>query len=246
MPLDQEKLKQEVLDSGELPRHVAVIMDGNGRWAKERKMPRIFGHREGRKSVRRVLEAAVVLGIEDLTLYTFSMENWNRPAREVKALMKILIDVLDEEFEEMMDKNIRLSAMGRLSLLPEDTRKSLKDCMDKLSGNTGTRLNLALSYGGQTEIVDAVRKIAEAASEGSLDPQKIDESNFPEYLYLPDLPPVDLLIRTSGESRISNFCLWHLAYSEIHLSDTLWPDFGEKEFYLAVRDFQGRERRYGR
>ncbi len=243
---DASSLKEEVLRRGNLPRHVAIIMDGNGRWAKKRGLPRIMGHREGRKAVRRTTEAARELGIEHITLYTFSTENWLRPLSEVKALMGFLEEVLREEIDQLGENGIRLAAMGRLDQLPEQTRKALDAGIARLAGNRDMTLTLALSYGGRAEIADAARELARAAAAGDLDPESIDEDAFAERLYLPENPAVDLLVRTSGESRISNFCLWQLAYAEIHITETLWPDFGAVDLYRAVSDYQGRERRYGR
>ena len=243
---ESASLMDEVMARGDLPRHVAIIMDGNGRWAKKRMLPRVMGHREGRKAVRRVLEAGADLGLDYLTLYTFSTENWKRPLAEVKALMSFLVEVLEEEFDNLHEKGIRLEAMGRLEQLPEETAAALRRGMERLSGNEGMQLTLALSYGGRAELADAARSLAREAAAGRLDPETVDEDALARHLYLPELPPVDLLIRTSGESRISNFCLWQLAYAEIHLTDRLWPDFSADDLCLAIRDFQGRERRYGR
>jgi len=243
---ESRSLKEEVLRGGTLPGHVAVIMDGNGRWAKQRRLPRIMGHREGRKAVRRVVEAARSLDIPYLTLFTFSTENWKRPKAEVQALMGILVEVLDEELGNLDEHGVRLSAMGRLEQLPAEVRTALDAGIERLSGNRRLDLTLALSYGGRAEIADAARDIARAAAAGTLDPEALDEESFARHLYAPGLPPVDLLIRTSGERRISNFCLWQLAYAEIHITESLWPDFGEEDFLRAVLDFQKRERRYGR
>jgi len=243
---ESASLMDEVMARGDLPRHVAIIMDGNGRWARKRMLPRVMGHREGRKAVRRVLEAGADLGLDFLTLYTFSTENWKRPRAEVKALMSFLVEVLEEEFDNLHEKGIRLEAMGRLEQLPEETAAALRRGMERLSGNEGMQLTLALSYGGRAELADAARSLAREAAAGRLDPETVDEDALARHLYLPELPPVDLLIRTSGESRISNFCLWQLAYAEIHLTDRLWPDFSADDLCLAIRDFQGRERRYGR
>ena len=243
---DAPSLRDEVLQGGELPRHLAVIMDGNGRWAKRRRLPRIMGHREGRKAVRRIVEASRSLGLEHLTLFTFSTENWKRPAAEVKALMGILVEVLREEIDNLHENGVRLSAMGRLDQLPAEARQALDRGIERLSGNSGMTLTLALSYGGRAEITDAARLIAREAATGRLDPESIDEETFALHLYRPEQPPIDLLIRSSGEWRISNFCLWQMAYAEIHVTETLWPDFGEDDLYRAILDFQGRERRYGR
>jgi undecaprenyl diphosphate synthase len=243
---DDSNLKEEVLRRGDLPKHVAVIMDGNGRWAKKRHLPRIMGHREGRKAVRRITEAASELGLSHLTLYTFSTENWLRPLSEVTALMGFLEEVLRDEIDSLDKNDVRLAAMGRLDQLPDETRMALEAGIARLANNQGMTLTLALSYGGRAEIADAARGIALAAAVGDLDPNSIDETAFSKYLYIPDLPDVDLLIRSSGESRISNFCLWQLAYAEIHITETLWPDFKETDLLSAISDYQGRERRYGR
>lgn len=243
---DLDSLKREILRRGNLPRHVAIIMDGNGRWAAKRMLPRIMGHRAGRKSVRAVIEAAAGLGIEALTLYTFSMENWNRPRAEVKALMSFLEEVLASEFAELDRNGIRLEAMGCLERLPESTRRALAVARERLSGNDGMVLNLALSYGGQTEIVDAARAFADQVASGKARPGDLDEAGFAGLLYRPELPPVDLLIRTSGEQRISNFMLWQIAYAEIYLTRTLWPDFRARNLLQAVTSYQERERRFGK
>lgn len=243
---EADSLKRQLLEQGDPPAHVAVIMDGNGRWARKRLLPRIMGHREGRKAVRRTVEAAADLGIKYLTLFTFSMENWRRPGTEVKALMQFLEDVLESEFEELDRNGIRLASMGRLDLLPEGTMHHLIRAQERLSGNTGMQLNLALSYSGRAEIIDAARRFAAAVAAGEAKPEDLDEARFEACLYLPELPPVDLLIRTSGEQRISNFCLWQLAYAEIHITQTLWPDFHAEHLYRAILDFKSRERRFGK
>ncbi|MCB9512856.1 MAG: di-trans,poly-cis-decaprenylcistransferase [Candidatus Latescibacteria bacterium] len=241
-----ETLKRQILEQGGPPTHVAVIMDGNGRWARKRLLPRIMGHREGRKAVRRTVEAAAELGVGHLTLFTFSMENWRRPGAEVKALMEFLEDVLEHEFDELDRNGIRLSSMGRLELLPPRTLATLRRAEERLAKNTGMELVLALSYGGRAEIVDAARAVAAAIARGELAAADLDEDVFARHLYLPALPPVDLLIRTSGEQRISNFCLWQLAYAEIHITPVLWPDFDAEHLYRAILDYQSRERRFGK
>lgn len=229
----------------DLPGHIAVIMDGNGRWAKKRRLPRIAGHKAGRESVRVTVRTCARLGIPALSLYTFSLENWQRPSKEVKALMHFLGTVLRSEYLELKDNNIRLRAMGRLDLLPGGTKKTLDETIASLSSNDGMILNLCLSYGGRAEIVDAARKIAAAAASGGLDPGSLDEDTFAGYLYSPDIPDPDLLIRTSGEMRISNFLLWQLAYTEIVVTDVLWPDFREEHIFAAIDEYLGRERRFG-
>jgi undecaprenyl diphosphate synthase len=228
-----------------LPRHVAVIMDGNGRWAKKRMLPRLAGHRAGTESVRATIRASAKLGLSALSLYTFSLENWNRPRLEVDGLMRFLGDVLRSEYLELAENNIRLRAMGRLGMLPRETLDTLDETIGKLSGNTGMILNLCLSYGGRAEIVDAARKIAGAVRERSFAAEDLDEKSFRRFLYDPDLADPDLLIRTSGEMRLSNFFLWQLAYTEIVVTETLWPDFREEHLLDAIREYLGRERRFG-
>jgi len=228
-----------------LPRHIAVIMDGNGRWARQRGLPRIAGHKAGRESVRVTVRTCARLGIPTLSLYTFSLENWQRPSTEVKALMRFLRTVLKSEYLELRENNIRLRAMGRLDLLPPGTRRTLESTIEALSVNTGMILNLCISYGSRTEIADAARSAARDAADGKLDPDSMDEETFARYLYDPGLPDPDLLIRTSGEMRISNFMLWQIAYTEIVVTDVLWPDFRELHLMAAVREYLGRERRFG-
>ncbi|RMH89438.1 MAG: isoprenyl transferase [Calditrichaeota bacterium] len=237
---------QLLLDQGhELPRHVAIIMDGNGRWARRRGLPRAAGHREGVKSVRAVVEAAGELGIEYLTLYTFSKENWKRPVTEVSTLMKLLVSALRKEIDELMKNNVRLRAIGDINDLPEFARDELVQAIERTSHNTGLNLNLALSYGGRSEILAAVRELAYRVRNGELHPEDIDEEIFSGALYTRGIPDPDLLIRTSGEERISNFLLWQLAYTELYITRTLWPDFRKREFYTAIVDYLRRERRFG-
>jgi len=227
---------------GNLPRHVAIIMDGNGRWAKARGVPRLMGHRAGRDSVREAVKGCVALGVDVLTLYTFSTENWNRPRSEIKALMAILRQTLRSERRELRENNVRLRIIGRPGDLPPEVVAAIEETQDYLAGCDGLLLNLALSYSGRAEIVDAVRRlIAEGPTAAPL-----DEASFDRYLYTAGLPDPDLLIRTSGEMRLSNFMLWQLAYTELWITDTLWPDFRRRHLYQAVADFQGRERRFGR
>ncbi|MFA4947233.1 MAG: polyprenyl diphosphate synthase [Candidatus Krumholzibacteriia bacterium] len=228
-----------------LPRHVAVIMDGNGRWAKKRMLPRLAGHRAGTESVRATIRASAKLGLSALSLYTFSLENWNRPRLEVDGLMRFLGEVLRSEYLELAENNIRLRAIGRLGMLPRETLDTLEETIERLSGNTGMILNLCLSYGGRAEIVDAARKFAVAVQERSFAADDLDEKSFRRFLYDPDLADPDLLIRTSGEMRLSNFFLWQLAYTEIVVIDTLWPDFREGHLFAAIREYLGRERRFG-
>ena len=229
-----------------LPTHVAIIMDGNGRWAKERSLPRVEGHRRGAESVRSVLRTAARLGVKYLTLYAFSVENWKRPQDEVDTLMKYLARYLKSEQREMNDNNVKLQAIGQTSRLPKFVRDQLEATRESLSQNTGTTLTLALSYGGRTELVDAVRGIAEKARDGKIDPAKISEQTISGHLYTSDMPDPDLLIRTSGEMRVSNFLLWQISYAELVVTDRLWPDFGEPEFCAAMEEFAGRNRRFGK
>jgi undecaprenyl diphosphate synthase len=240
-----ETLEAEVRAGGALPQHLAIIMDGNGRWAKQRHLPRIAGHTSSRETVRKVVRQCARLGIPTLTLYTFSQENWKRPEFEVRALMKLLEDVLSSEYLELDDNNIRLCYMGCIDVLPESTRKRLLETAEKLSSNTGMILNLALSYGGRREIVDAARRLAEDVVAGRVAAGEVDEARFASYLYRPELAEPDFLIRTSGEKRISNFLLWQLAYTELYFTEVLWPDFSEEDLLLALREFQSRERRFG-
>ena len=229
-----------------LPEHVAIIMDGNGRWARRRGMPRIAGHAAARAAVRDVVVASAEIGLRELTLYTFSMENWKRPRSEVSALMHLLDQTLSEQVEEMDQNGIRLNAIGRVELLPKYARSRLDRSIERLSHNDGLRLNLAISYGGRAEITDAVREIARRVEEGALGSADVDEELIRSCLYTPDLRDPDLLIRTSGESRISNFLLWQIAYTELYMTDVLWPDFRRKHLFLALSDYAKRERRFGR
>jgi undecaprenyl diphosphate synthase len=221
-------------------------MDGNGRWAKRRGVPRILGHRAGREAVRDTVRGAVALGIEVLTLYTFSTENWDRPRTEVKALMAFLKRVLKEEIKDLDSQNVRLSVIGRVRDLSPDVRDVIDQAVDKLAKNTGLLLVLALSYSGRAEILDAVRRLVAEAGSRPVTPVKVDERMFEAHLYTHGLPDPDLLIRTSGERRLSNFLLWQLAYTELVFDDALWPDFRRKNLFKAVVDYQGRDRRFGR
>jgi undecaprenyl diphosphate synthase len=234
------------LDPEKLPAHIAVIMDGNGRWAKKRVLNRIKGHEKGAETVRMVVRACREIGIPHLTLYAFSTENWDRPEKEVSALMGLLKKFLAEEKAEMMENNIRLTAIGQIERLPADVRDALCAVQEATAANTGMRLNLALSYGGRAEIVAAARQMAQAVKEGRLDVSDIDAERFGRYLYTAEMPDPELLIRTSGEFRISNFLLWQVAYAELYVTATLWPDLTREEFIGMIRDFQQRERRFGR
>lgn len=234
------------LDPKRLPRHLAIIMDGNGRWAKKRGMLRVFGHENGTKTVRTTVETCARLGIENLTLYAFSTENWNRPKLEVDTLMKLLVSSLKKEIGTLQENNIRLNSIGSLDMLPETARKSLMEVIDMTKNNTRMTLTLALSYGSRDEILQAVRAISVKVKNNLILPDEINESTINNHLYTHNLPDVDLLIRTSGEHRISNFLLWQIAYAEMYFTDVLWPDFSEKELYDALADYQKRERRFGK
>jgi len=237
---------EELRARGNLPRHVAIIMDGNGRWARARGVPRLMGHRAGRESVREAVKGCVALGVEVLTLYTFSIENWARPRREVTALMGILRRTLREERRELRDNNVRLRVVGRAGDLPPPVREAIAETQAYLAGCDGLLLNLALSYSGRAEVVDAVRALLREHARSPIDPRRVDEAMVAGHLYTAGLPDPDLLIRTSGEMRLSNFMLWQLAYTELWITDTLWPDFRRRHLYQAVADYQRRERRFGR
>lgn len=228
-----------------VPRHLAIIMDGNGRWATQRGLPRIMGHRAGIESVREIVKACRDVEVEWLTLFTFSSENWKRSPEEVSFLMNMLKELLARETDELDRNGVRIRSMGRINLLPKEVQDELARSTEKTRGNTSLNLVLALSYGGQAEIVDAARTIAERALAGEVDPGRIDEETFGDFLYIPEMPPVDLLIRTSMELRISNFMLWQTAYAELYFTETLWPDFRKPELLKALEDFARRERRFG-
>lgn len=245
MPSETEQQIQKLKRSKNLPAHIAIIMDGNGRWANRRKLPRLEGHRVGRESVRAVVRSCAKIGISYLTLYTFSLENWQRPSEEVGGLMFFLEEVLDKEYLELNENGVRLRVIGRVDMLPESTRRALDRTVAKLRGNDRLTLTLGISYSGRAEIVDAAKKIAEAVNNRKLLVEDITEETFRGYLYDPELPDPDLLIRTSGEMRISNFLLWQVAYSEIYVTDVLWPDFREKQLLDSIVAYQKRERRFG-
>jgi undecaprenyl diphosphate synthase len=231
------------IDLDRLPKHIAVIMDGNGRWAKRRRLPRIAGHRAGIRAVRQAVEACARLGVPYLTLYAFSVENWKRPHMEIKLLMALLREYLKKEIGELNRQNIRLAVIGRVQDLPKAVQVDLQTALQKTERNNGLRLTLALNYGARTELVDAMKALVEQAKDnGAL---RIDENSVTQYLYTHDVPDPDLLIRTSGEMRLSNFLLWQVAYSEIWVTETLWPDFTQNDLFQAIIDFQKRERRYG-
>jgi len=229
-----------------MPRHVAIIMDGNGRWAKQHGLVRMFGHKKGVETVHNITEEAARLGIEYLTLYTFSTENWNRPKEEVDALMSLLVDTIVKETDTLMKNNVRLLTIGDLERLPKEARRKFEGCMEETAGNTGLRLVIALSYSARWEIVNAVKQIASAVKAGTLRVEELDEQKVSEAMTTADMPDPDLLIRTSGELRISNFLLWQLAYSELYFTPCLWPDFTVEEFRRAIADYQHRERRFGK
>jgi len=241
----EEQALLRSIDFARLPRHVAVIMDGNGRWAKLRHKPRVEGHRAGIASVRDVVETSARLGLQVLTLYAFSVENWKRPQSEVTTLMGLLKRYLRSELDTLLRNNIRFQVMGRMGELPDDVQEELRRGMENTVDRTGLLFNIALNYGGRTEITDAVRRLAADVAAGRREPRAIDEDTLSSYLYTAGLPDPDLLIRTSGEMRVSNFLLWQIAYAEIWVTDVLWPDFRRKHLLQAVADFQKRERRYG-
>ncbi len=239
------ELKDQI-DLQKLPRHIAVIMDGNGRWAKAHGKPRVFGHKNGVKSVREITEAAAELGVEYLTLYAFSTENWSRPKLEVNALMHLLIQTVRNELKTLNDNSIRLNAIGDLTKLPEKTYKVLMEGIENTKTNNRMTLNLALNYSSRWEILNAVKKMASDIKQDVLDPKAIDESCFESYLTTKGIPDPELLIRTSGEQRISNYLLWQIAYSELYFTNVYWPDFRKDNFYKAILDYQSRERRFGK
>ena len=236
----------EKIDKNRLPRHVAIIMDGNGRWAKAKGKDRSFGHQEGVVSGRKIMDAVTQLGLKYLTLYTFSTENWNRPEEEVQALMSLLVSAIHRETPDMMKKNVRLTAIGDLSRLREDAYNTLQECIDTTSANTGTTLVLALSYSSRWEITRAARQLAQEVLEQKINPNDITEAMVSDHLTTKNIPDPDLLIRTGGEKRISNFLLWQLSYAEFFFTDVFWPDFREEELYEAILYYQQRERRFGK
>ena len=234
------------INTENLPKHLAIIMDGNGRWAKQQGFLRAFGHENGTKSVRLTVECCAKLGIENLTLYAFSTENWNRPKIEVDTLMKLLISSLKNELSTLTQNNIKLQSIGNLDLLPQSAQKELKSVMEQTQNNTRMTLTLALSYGAREELLQAIKTISSKVKNNIISTDAIDESIINEHLYTHNLPDVDLLIRTSGEHRISNFLLWQIAYAELYFTDVLWPDFKEEDIYEAILSYQKRERRFGK
>jgi undecaprenyl diphosphate synthase len=240
-----QRLNMETLDLQKLPQHVAIIMDGNGRWAKHRGMNRIRGHEEGAESVRVIVRTSREIGIPWLTLYAFSEENWRRPKVEVEALMVLLKRFLRSELREMLDHGIRFQAIGRLHKLPKDVQRTLRETAESTSSNRNMVLTLALSYGGRQEVTDAVRKVLQRVEAGEIRSSDISEAVLSEHLYTANMPDPDLLIRTSGECRVSNFLLWQIAYAEIYMTPTYWPDFRKQEYIQALIEYQKRERRFG-
>ena len=237
---------KEKLNFDNLPKHVAIIMDGNGRWAKSQNKERTFGHKNAIKAVREAISACNEVGIPYLTLYTFSTENWNRPMEEVDTLMNLLSSTLLQEAEEIFSKGIRIRAIGDLEALPEDVRNQLYNIMELTKNNTKGNLTLALSYGSQKEILNAVKELCKKVKNGDINENDIDEHLFEQHLYTKEIPPVDLLIRTSGEVRVSNFLLWQIAYAEMQFINVLWPDFTKETFFQCILDYQTKERRFGK
>ena len=241
----EKRLIEEVKAKGNVPKHIAIIMDGNGRWAKKRNLPRVAGHKRGVETVRVIVETCASLGVEILTLYSFSTENWKRPQDEVSALMRLIVKSLKSETDGLNANNIRLTTIGDIRSLPEIVQKELTQAFEKTCNNTKMTLNLALSYSGRWELVEAIKNISTQAVSGNIKPEEITEGLVSKYLTTSGVPDPDLLIRTSGEFRISNFLLWQIAYSEIFVTEVLWPDFGCKNLVEAVKDYQKRERRFG-
>lgn len=234
------------IDKSRMPRHVAIIMDGNGRWAKKQGLARMYGHKQGVETVHRITETAAEMGIQYLTLYTFSTENWNRPKEEVDALMTLLVDTIVKETPTLMKNNVRLLTIGDTERLPEGAKRKFEQCMEETSGNTGLRLVIALSYSARWEITNAMQAAVRKAQTGELKAEDVNEELVSSLMTTAGMPDPDLLIRTSGELRISNFLLWQLAYSELYFTDCLWPEFTEEEFCKAIVDYQHRERRFGK
>ena len=241
----QQSLRNNVL-SGHIPDHIAIIMDGNGRWARERSLPRIAGHREGINSVREITRLCGEIGVKHLTLYTFSTENWQRPKAEVSALMTLLLKTINKEVKELHKNNVKFTVIGDLAMLPRSTRKGLQDGIELTQDNGGLNLCLALNYGSRQEMIDAIQSLASKVQSGEMEPEEINEAIFSNALYTKGIPDPDLLIRTSGECRLSNFLLWQSAYTEIFITDTYWPEFREEQLMDAITVYQLRERRFGK
>jgi len=244
MPI--KDIEDSIINNNNIPKHIAIIMDGNGRWAKAHSLPRIAGHKEGIDSVRAITKKCGDIGVKHLSLYTFSSENWSRPIKEVKALMGLLLLTIRREIKDLNKNNVRLTTIGNMGDLPDDARKGMEEGLKITENNSGLNLILALSYGGRQEILKMVQSIARKAINGEIEPEKLSESDIVNELDTAKIPDPDLLIRTGGDQRISNFLLWQIAYSEIYVTDTYWPEFKEKELLDAVADFQDRERRFGR
>ena len=234
------------LKKHKLPKHIAIIMDGNGRWAQEKGYTRIYGHNKGVKSVQKIVEESLNLGIQYLTLYAFSVDNWNRPKKEIGTLMSLLVDSLKKEFEKLIKNKIRLNAIGNIKALPKKVRDEIIRVSDKTKNNSKMILTIALSYGAREEIENVIKNIAREVKNNTISIENVDHSIINKHLYTQNLPDVDLLIRTSGEQRISNFLLWQIAYAELYFTDVYWPDFGKKDFYKALFNYQKRERRFGK
>ena len=244
MPI--KDIEDSIINKNNIPKHIAIIMDGNGRWAKAHSLPRIAGHKEGIDSVRAITKQCGDIGVKHLSLYTFSSENWRRPKNEVKALMGLLLLTIRREIKDLNKNNVRLTTIGNMGDLPDDARKGMEEGLKITENNSGLNLILALSYGGRQEILKMVQSIARKAINGEIEPEKLSEGDIVNELDTAKIPDPDLLIRTGGDQRISNFLLWQIAYSEIYVTDTYWPEFKEKELLDAVADFQDRERRFGR
>lgn len=241
-----KRLQKQIAESGEVPRHIAIIMDGNGRWAQTKGNIRIFGHKAGVESVRDITESCAQLGVQHLTLYAFSTENWNRPPREVNGLMRLLVSSLRDEAENLNSNNIKFVTIGQIDRLPEKCRKQIAHVTELTKENTRMQICLALSYSGRWDITEAVKKLCQEAKDGLIEPEAINDQVISCHLSTADIPDPDLIIRTSGEYRISNFLLWQLAYSELYITETYWPDFRRSELYEAIKSYQKRDRRYGK
>jgi undecaprenyl diphosphate synthase len=241
-----DKIQEELKKNGNIPTHIAIIMDGNGRWAKQRGLPRVAGHKRGVDTVKIIVEACAELGVKYLTLYTFSTENWNRPKDEVSTLMKLLLKSLKDRVDELCENDIRLTTVGDINALPNVVQKQLLEDIERTKNNKKMVLNLAISYSGRWEIVKGIKKLCDAVKNNKFDMDDLDEKSFAQFLESNDIPDPDLVIRTSGEFRVSNFLLWQIAYSEFVITDVYWPDFDRQQLYQAIRQFQKRERRFGK
>lgn len=241
-----ESLREVIIKNGNIPSHIAIIMDGNGRWAKEKMLPRFAGHGEGINSVREITRVCGEIDVKHLTLYTFSSENWSRPKMEVSALMKLLLKTITKEVSELNKNNVRLTSIGAIEEMPKEARQGILDGIEKTKNNTGLNLVLALSYGGRQEILKAVKQLCADLEKGEITTSDIDPTMFKNYLYTANTPDPELLIRTGGENRISNFLLWQIAYTELFVTDVYWPAFREEELLIAIQNYQERERRFGK